>query len=272
MMLADLLDQGRVGAGRHPRPVRGPPQAAAALPPLPGPRRDGRRQAVRLPRRPHLADFRRFLELRATPPKHARQTCRRAEPPSTAAMPSSMADVSPSGRGRLARRGAARPAACRIQTSNYYLRDLKSFCRWLVKDRRTGDNPLAHLSGMNAAVERSPRAPAPGTRRLRRLRRGRPARAGPPPAARPRPRHALHPGRLHRAARVGAGEPHPRVLRPRRRPARGHRGGRATASAGVKTRILLRPDLAALLRGWLADRPAGEPLWPGAWWRTARRC
>src|SRR5262249_47322703 len=31
--------------------------------------------------------------------------------------------------------------------------------------------------------------------------------------------------------------------------------------------ILLRSDLAALLRDWLADRPAGQRLWPGGWWR-----
>src|SRR5206468_274878 len=41
-----------------------------------------------------------------------------------------------------------------IQTANYYLRDIQSFCRWLVQDRRTGDNPLIHLTGGNVRLDR----------------------------------------------------------------------------------------------------------------------
>lgn len=36
-----------------------------------------------------------------------------------------------------------------VKTSNHYLRAVKSFCGWLVKDRRTGANHLQHLSGLN---------------------------------------------------------------------------------------------------------------------------
>src|SRR5262249_49402282 len=36
-----------------------------------------------------------------------------------------------------------------VQTTNYYLSHLKSFCRWLVKDRRRADNPVAHLEAGN---------------------------------------------------------------------------------------------------------------------------
>ncbi|MHB1426585.1 MAG: helix-turn-helix domain-containing protein [Gemmataceae bacterium] len=41
-----------------------------------------------------------------------------------------------------------------IQTTNDYLSALKSFGRWLVKDRRMGENPFEHLSGGNARVDR----------------------------------------------------------------------------------------------------------------------
>lgn len=41
-----------------------------------------------------------------------------------------------------------------VQTSNHYLRAIKQFSRWLVRDRRTNDDPLAHLSKMNVAVDR----------------------------------------------------------------------------------------------------------------------
>src|SRR5207302_737106 len=38
-------------------------------------------------------------------------------------------------------------------TVNAYLRAVKSFAAWLVRDRRTGINPLSHLSGGNARLD-----------------------------------------------------------------------------------------------------------------------
>ena len=41
-----------------------------------------------------------------------------------------------------------------IQTSNHYLRAIKQFSRWLVRDRRTNDDPLSHLARLNVKVDR----------------------------------------------------------------------------------------------------------------------
>lgn len=41
-----------------------------------------------------------------------------------------------------------------IQTSNHYLRAIKQFSRWLVRDRRMHDDPLAHLSMLNVSTDR----------------------------------------------------------------------------------------------------------------------
>src|SRR3990172_4151112 len=41
-----------------------------------------------------------------------------------------------------------------IASSNHYLRAIKMFTRWLVRDRRTNDDRLAHLSAMNADADR----------------------------------------------------------------------------------------------------------------------
>jgi integrase/recombinase XerD len=41
-----------------------------------------------------------------------------------------------------------------VQTSNYYLRAIKQFTRWLVRDRRMQDDPLVHLSMLNVKVDR----------------------------------------------------------------------------------------------------------------------
>ncbi len=37
---------------------------------------------------------------------------------------------------------------------NYYLRDARSFFRWMVHDGRATENPLAHLQGVNARMDR----------------------------------------------------------------------------------------------------------------------
>ena len=41
-----------------------------------------------------------------------------------------------------------------IKTCNLHLAAMKSFCRWLVRDRRTSDNPLEHLNGGNVKLDR----------------------------------------------------------------------------------------------------------------------
>ena len=41
-----------------------------------------------------------------------------------------------------------------LATINHYLTAIKMFTRWLVKDRRTNENRLAHLSKMNADTDR----------------------------------------------------------------------------------------------------------------------
>jgi integrase len=41
-----------------------------------------------------------------------------------------------------------------IQTSNHYLRAIKQFSRWLVRDRRAGEDPLAFISMLNVATDR----------------------------------------------------------------------------------------------------------------------
>src|SRR5207249_869487 len=50
--------------------------------------------------------------------------------------------------------GLRRDEGLSIQTSNFYLQAVKQFFRWLVRDRRTGDNPLAHLAGGNVKLDR----------------------------------------------------------------------------------------------------------------------
>ncbi|MFO0915260.1 MAG: tyrosine-type recombinase/integrase [Pirellulales bacterium] len=41
-----------------------------------------------------------------------------------------------------------------VQTYNHYLKSMKQFTRWLVRDRRTPSDPLFHVSKLNTATDR----------------------------------------------------------------------------------------------------------------------
>jgi site-specific recombinase XerD len=41
-----------------------------------------------------------------------------------------------------------------VQTSNHYLRAIKQFTRWMVRDRRMRDDPLVHLAMLNTSTDR----------------------------------------------------------------------------------------------------------------------
>ena len=47
-----------------------------------------------------------------------------------------------------------RQADMSAQTSNYYLQAFKQFCGWMVKERRSAESPVAHLSAVNAKLDR----------------------------------------------------------------------------------------------------------------------
>jgi integrase len=50
--------------------------------------------------------------------------------------------------GRRVRRGIC------AQTYNFYLQAAKQFCRWMVRDGRASESPLAHLQGVNVKGDR----------------------------------------------------------------------------------------------------------------------
>src|SRR5262249_25335479 len=54
---------------------------------------------------------------------------------------------------RLDSRGRHKPGIS-IASSNYHLGAFKSFCRWMVRDRRATESPIAHLQPLNARTDR----------------------------------------------------------------------------------------------------------------------
>lgn len=151
------------------------------------------------------------------------------------------------------------------QTVNHYLRAIKQFSRWLVRDRRTGDDRLQHLSGGNVKAE--------GIRRERReftddeiSRILHAAKAGPSRLGlSAEQRFMLYATALGTGFRalelasltVGAfdldADPPTSTIQ---------------AADEKRRRGAVQPlpaDLVSLLRPWLQDLHADELLWPGRW-------
>ena len=152
-----------------------------------------------------------------------------------------------------------------VQTSNHYLRAIKQFTRWLIKDRRALlDDPLAHLAMLNVATDR---------RHVR------------------RPFSEAELIAILRAANVG------QIVRRVHGPDRAmlyavaaYTGFRASELASLTREsfdldfdpptvtvqaayskhrrqdvLPLHPSLVVLLRPWLASKSVNEPVWPGNW-------
>jgi integrase len=157
-----------------------------------------------------------------------------------------------------------------VQTSNYYLSHLKSFFRWLVKDRRIGDNPLTHLDGGNAAVDRRHDRRELEAEELRRLldvtRRSERSYRG-----------LTGPDRFHLYATAcgtgfrasGLASLTPQSFDLDAEPPVVTLAARKNKSRKTKVQPL-PPDVADLLRDYLRGKPAGRPRWGGTWARDRK--
>ena len=164
------------------------------------------------------------------------------------------------GRRRLAKTdGGFGPA-----TSNHYRKSLVAFGNWLVKARRTPENPFRFLPKVNAAVDvrhrRRPLAAEEFARLLAAARAGRAFRglAGPDRAA------------LYTVAGMtGLRAQELASLTPRSFTLEAETPVVAVEAAYSKHRrrdeVPLHPARVGELRAWLAGKPAGDPLRPGNW-------
>ena len=102
--------------------------------------------------REHLKGFEQHLRDKGDSEHHVYQTATRARTVVEACEFTFIDDIAPSGVEAFLR--DLRDRGRSIETSNHYLRAVKQFCRWMVLDRRTGDNPLAHLKKLNVDMDR----------------------------------------------------------------------------------------------------------------------
>lgn len=100
----------------------------------------------------HMAEFKRYLENRAVTTKQVQISTMQIEKIVTAKKWKFIGDISAS--GALDYLGDLRTNGRSAQTYNHYLKSIKQFTRWLVRDHRTPMDPLVHLSKLNVATDR----------------------------------------------------------------------------------------------------------------------
>jgi integrase len=100
----------------------------------------------------HVRDFKKYLQIKDRVPKYVRETIHQLRSVIAGCKFEHIREISP---GRVQEYLAElRSSGLSASSSNHYLRAIKMFTRWLVRDRRTDDNRLAHLSTMNEDVDR----------------------------------------------------------------------------------------------------------------------
>ena len=210
----------------------------------------------------HLAEFKAHLQARGVTAGHCQQVYHRAERilrecgfrfiDDMKASPVEMVLT------RLRAEGRGQ------QTLNFYLQSVKQFCRWLVADRRTGENWLAHMRGGNVAVDRRLERRELAQLEIEWLLKA--SRLGPP-------RHLLSGESRHLlyATALGTGFRASELasLTPRDFDLTAEDPTVRIQARFEKVRrgntLPLPAQLVTLLRPCLADRPLDAPLWPGKW-------
>ncbi len=152
-----------------------------------------------------------------------------------------------------------------IQTSNYFLTHVKSFCRWMVRDGRMGENPLDYLQGGNSKLDRRHDRRELSAEELARILTATLLSKKTVAGLDGKARYVLYAtacGSGFRASELASLTPCTLNLD----------GVPATATVPAAYTKNKQPaeqpipaDLVSILREYVTDKPADEPLWPGTW-------
>jgi len=128
---------------------------------------DSRNVAAGKPLLDHLDDFQDSLRAKGGTAKHARQVANRARRIVKECGFRFWNDLSASKVQRYLAECREGIESLSIQTSNFYLKAIKQFCRWMVRDRRASHSPVDHLQGQNVQTDRRHDRRALGVEELR---------------------------------------------------------------------------------------------------------
>lgn len=100
----------------------------------------------------HVEEFKRHLDNKGVTPKQVYTAVSQLKRMIDASNWKRVGDIT--GSSALDFLGALRTAGKSAQTYNHYLKSAKQFSRWVLRDRRTIVDPLAHLSRLNVSTDR----------------------------------------------------------------------------------------------------------------------
>ncbi len=115
---------------------------------------DAQSVAATKPLAEHLEDWQVALRAKGNTPKHVNLVTGRARTLLEGCGSRYFSDITPS---RVQQYLADRRDGGNnigAQTSNFYLSALKQFCRWMVREGRAAESPVAHLRGLNVRTDR----------------------------------------------------------------------------------------------------------------------
>jgi len=163
-----------------------------------------------------------------------------------------------------------REAGALAQTSNHHLDAIKAFTKWLMRDRRMRDDPLAHLQRMNVHTDQRRQRRALSPEEFDSLLAA--ARAGEPFRGVSGPDRAL----LYLTpANTGLRRREMPSLAPTSFDLDSNPPTITVEASYSKHRrkdvLPLRTELVTLLRPWFADKSPNGPCWPGTWYARAAR-
>lgn len=211
----------------------------------------------------HLADFEKHMKAKGNSPGQVKLVATRCRRIVAACKAAFTADLSAS-RVQTYLADLREKDNMSTQTSNHYLRAIKQFSRWLVRDRRAFDDPLAHMAMLNVSTDRRhDRRPFSAEELTAILQT---ANAG--PVVRRMSGHdramlyAVAGYTGLRASELGS-------LTPESFDLNAEPATVTVQAAYSKHRrqdvLPLHASLIALLRPWLAAKSEGKPVWPGKW-------
>ena len=118
---------------------------------------DRERVAVSKPLSDHLKDFKKSLEAKGCTDRHVALVTNRANRVLDGCGFRFFSDITASKAMNYLhelRADTKDQRGISAQTFNFYLQAIKQFCRWMIKDRRASESPVAHLDGLNVKTDR----------------------------------------------------------------------------------------------------------------------
>jgi integrase len=235
---------------------------------------DSTTRGQKTPLATHLEGFEAHLKARGASPQHVALTMQRVRDVFTACNFTLPLDINSEAVENYLHDRRCMPketGGISIQSSNYYLGAVKQFCRWMARKKRMGTNPMLDVTMGKADLDRRHlrRDLKPEelqllldvTRASKREFRG---LSGPD-------RHILYLTACATGLRAGELA----RLTPEFFDLDGERPAVKLPAKFTKNKKPLDQPIPAavaeLLRAYLADRPAGEPLWPGTWLEKAAK-